>query len=213
LSRPRSAGARAALPSALIAAAALTGCGAQSSVSTTAATAQASKAATPAATPTPAAVHYVLSAPSTIGQWTLTTPTSTTQQKMQQGLSTAEQTLGISGGSPVMGLYNDPSKLVTAANTAPRYTTDGTGDNVSWTWVPNLAGGPHGGQVECNESVVSSGDLAAEGATCYWETATTGGVVTIYPQANRSQWDFGYSAKQMDGFMLTVRAAVEQLRN
>lgn len=44
-------------------------------------------------------------------------------------------------------------------------------------------------------------------------TSTTAGVVTVYPQANRSQWSFGYSARQMDGYLLTVRSAVEQLRN
>jgi len=229
LSRPRSAGARAALPCALIAAAALTGCGAQSSATATATTPQPAKNAA-SATATAAGPSYVLSTPSTIGKWTLTTPSATTQQKMRQGLSTAEQILGVSGGTPVMGLYDDsadqdwivfvglngsgfdPAKLAAAAGTPPRYDTDGTGDRVTTTWVPNLAAGPHAGHVDCNESVVQGGGLAAEGATCYWMTSTTAGVVTIYPQANRSQWSFGYSAQQMDGYLLTVRSAVEQVK-
>lgn len=227
MSRPRPAGARAALPCALIAAAALTGCGARSSATTAATIPPPAKNA---ATATAAVPSYVLSTPSTIGKWTLTTPSATTQQKMQQGLSTAERTLGVSGGTPVMGLYDDsadqdwivflglngsgfdPAKLTAAADTPPQYDTDGTGDRVTTTWVPNLAAGPHAGHVDCNESVVQSGGLAAEGATCYWMTSTTAGVVTIYPQANRSQWSFGYSAQQMDGYMLTVRSAVEQLK-
>jgi hypothetical protein len=228
LSRPRSAGARAALPCAIIAAAALSGCGAQNSSTTAATTPQSAK--NPPTT-TAAGPSYVLSTPSAIGKWTLTTPSATTRQKMQRGLSTAEQTLGISAGTPVMGLYDDsadqdwivflglngsgfdPAKLAAAADTPPQYDTDGTGDRVTTTWVPNLSGGPHAGHVDCNESVVQGGGLAAEGATCYWMTSTTAGVVTSYPQANRSQWSFGYSARQMDGYMLTVRSAVEQLRN
>ena len=181
---------------------------------------------------------YTLALPSSIAGWTLTTPNSDVRQEMQQGLSQAEQLVGGVSGTPVTGIYDDtadqlwvafvglngsgydPARLAQAAETVPIATTDASGDRILETWVTNVSGGPHGGTTECEQEVISAGgmstdsasSLAAEGANCFWMTPATFGVVTVYPQANRNDWDFGYDAQQMDGFMLKVRAAVEQPR-
>ena len=238
MSRPRFTGARGALSLALLAsgAAVLSGCNAQNSANTSAPgqgaasqrTAVTAAAATEAAANT--ASSYVLTTPAKIGGWTLTAPSSSVLPKMQQGLDQAEQLVGVTG-TPVMGLYDDPtdqawvvfvgvnaagldpSKLATVAEAAPEHTMDGVGDRVTSTWLPDEPGGPHGGQTDCNESVIQADDgLATEGADCFWMTPTTFGVVTLYPKADRTLTDFGWSGAQMDGFMLTVRAAVEQSR-
>ena len=231
MSRPRTMRARGALSMTLLAtgAAALSGC--SGAASTTASTAAATAT-------TASATGYVLSAPSSIDGWKLTTPTSSTQQKMQQGLSQAEQAAGGVSGTPVTGLYDDtadqmwvvfvglngsgfdPSRLATAAEAEPVSTVDGIGDRTTTSWVTGVSGGPHGGQTDCQQtlevqaglSTYSASGLATTGSACYWMTATTFGVVTLYPQANRNDWDFGYTGQQMDGFMLKVRAAVEQRR-
>lgn len=178
---------------------------------------------------------YVLKAPSSIAGWSLTTPTAAVEAKMQQGLSQAEQTVGGVSGTPVTGLYDDttdqawvvfvgvngsgldPTRLEQAALAAPVSTMDAIGDRLTTTWVPGVSGGPHTGAAECQEtemvqaglSTYAATGLAAEGAACFWMTPTTFGVVTIYPQQNSTNWDFGYSGKQMDAFMLKVRAAAE----
>ena len=181
---------------------------------------------------------YVLSAPASIDGWALTTPTSSVGQQMRQGLSQAEQLVGGLSGTPVTGLYDDtadqmwvvfvglngsgfdPSVLATAAETAPVSTMDALGDRMTTSWVPGVTGGPHGGRTECQQtlevqaglSTAAATGLATTGSACFWMTGTTFGVVTLYPQANRNDWDFGYTGNQMDGFMLKVRAAVEHVR-
>ena len=187
---------------------------------------------------TAAATGYVLSTPSAIDGWALTTPTSSTEQQLRQGLSQAEQLVGEPAGTPVTGMYDDtadqmwvvfvglngsgfdPSRLATAAEAAPVSTMDAIGDRLSTSWVTGVSGGPHGGETDCQQtleaqaglSTYSATGLATTGSACFWMTATTFGVVTVYPQQDRSDWDFGYTGKQMDGFMLKVRAAVEHLR-
>jgi hypothetical protein len=228
MSRTRTMRARGALSMPLLAAgaAALSGCSGATSTTSSATAATAS------------ATGYVLSAPSSIDGWKLTTPTSSTQQQMQQGLNQAEQAVGGVSGTPVTGLYDDtadqmwvvfvglngsgfePSRLATAAEAVPVSTVDGIGDRTTTSWVTRVSGGPHGGQTDCQQtlevqvglSTYSASGLATTGSVCYWMTATTFGVVTLYPQANRNDWDFGYTGQQMDGFMLKVRAAVEQRR-
>lgn len=241
MSRPRRlTGTRGALCLALLASgvAALAGCDNRNSAtssppggSTAVGSPTAGTAVTGASTTSAAnAASYVLTTPAKIGGWALTTPSSSVLQKMQQGLTQAEQLVGVTG-TPVLGLYDDPtdqawvvfvgvnatgldpSKLATAAEAIPVHTTDGVGDRLTTTWLPDEPGGPHGGQTDCNESVISADDgLATQGADCFWMTPTTFGVVTLYPQANRTLTDFGWSGAQVDGFMLTVRAAVEQSR-
>jgi len=254
MSSPRIAGARGALSIALLAsgAAVLAGCSSNStsnanSTSTSTSTSPLSGVgATRTADATSAndttgaagagAAGYVLKTPSSIAGWPLTTPTSTVQTKMQQGLSQAEQTVGGVSGTPVAGLYDDttdqawvvfvgvngsgldPARLAQAALTAPISTMDAIGDRLTTSWVPSVSAGPHAGVAECQETVMAQAGLstyaatglAAEGAACFWMTATTFGVVTIYPQQDSTNWDFGYSGKQMDAFMLKVRAAAEQ---
>ena len=182
---------------------------------------------------------YVLSTPSTVSGWTLTTPTSSTQQQMQQGLTQAEAVVGGQlSGTPVMGLYDDsadqvwiafvglngsgfdPSKLAAAAQALPRTETDDLGDQMTVSWVTNVSGGPHGGQTDCQQALAKQAgldpdDLAmvAMGSACFWMTPTTYGAVSIYPQAGSLNVPVeGYNGQQMDGFMLKVRAAVEQPR-
>ena len=223
MSRPRTVGACGALSLAVLA---LSGCSGSGS------TPASSSTVAPA---TSRAAGYVLSAPASVKGWQLTSPSSTTQQKMQQGLGQAEQAVGGVSGTPVMGLYDDttdqdwlvfvglngsfdPAKLATAAEAAPTFSTDALGDRMSTTWVSTVSAGPNGGQVDCQQTqIVQAGlstfaatGLAAEGTACYWMTPTTFGVVTIYPQANRNDWSFGYDAQQMDAFMLDVRAAAER---
>lgn len=242
MSRPCSAGARrplsTALPAALLVLGAivLTGCSKSSNPS--AGSSGASGAGTAAADAVSAA-HYVLDPPPSIGGWTrVASPDSQAEQEMQQGLSQAEQTVGGISGTPVYALYNDPQdqawiafvgvngsgldpqRLARAAAVAPVATTDGVGDRVTTSWVPDVAGGPHGGQTQCQQTLMqqaglstfAAGGLAATGSACFWMTATTFGVVTLLPQPNRSAWDFGWNGEQVDGYMLKVRAAVEQLR-
>lgn len=250
MSSPRIAGARGALSIALLAsgAAVLAGCSSHSPsnansnsnspLSGVGATRTAGTAGAAGAADTSGAgsVGYVLKTPSSIAGWSLTTPTSTVQAKMQQGLSQAEQTVGGVSGTPVAGLYDDtadqawvvfvgvngsgldPARLQQAALTAPVSTMDAIGDRLTTSWLPSVSAGPHAGVAECQETVIAQAGLstyaatglAAEGAACFWMTSTTFGVVTIYPQQNSTNWDFGYSGKQMDAFMLKVRAAAEQ---
>lgn len=242
MSRTRVPRARGALSIALLASGAAVLGGCSGSASTTSSTAAASSASATSATAAPAtqnaaATGYVLSTPSSINGWALITPTSSTEQKMQQGLSQAEQLVGGVTGTPVMGLYNDtadqmwvvfvglngsgfdPSRLATAAEAAPVNTMDAIGDRLSTTWVTGVSGGPHGGETDCQQtleaqaglSTYSATGLASTGSACFWMTGTTFGVVTMYPQPSRTDWDFGYTGEQMDGFMLKVRAAVEHL--
>ena len=246
--RTRIARARGALPIALLAsgAAVLGGCsGTTSSASSTssaspipAAGATSTAVASGAAAQDGGSAGYLLSTPSSVAGWKLTAPTSAVKQQMQQGLSQAEQAIGGLSGTPVTGLYDDtadqmwvvfvgldgtgyqPSQLATAAETAPVSTMDAIGDRLTTSWVTGVSGGPHGGQADCQQTLVvqaglstsAATGLATTGSACYWMTGTTFGVVTLYPQQNRSDWDFGYSGQQMDGFMLKVRAAVEQQR-
>jgi hypothetical protein len=212
--------------------------GAATTLSTSAAGSTGSTAA--AATVNDAnATGYVLSTPSTVGSWTLTTPSSNTQQEMQQGLSQAEAVVGGKlSGTPVMGLYDDsadqvwiafvglngsgfdPSTLATAAQALPRTETDDLGDQMTVSWVPNVSGGPHGGQTDCQQALAKQAgldpaDLAmvAMGSACFWMTPTTYGAVSIYPQAGSMNIPVqGYNGQQMDAFMLKIRAAVEQSR-
>lgn len=246
MSSPRIAGARGALSIALLAsgAAVLAGCSSNSTSNANGNSNSTSPlgsagsvgAARTAGTTGAGSAGYVLKAPSSIAGWALTTPTSSVQAKMQQGLSQAEQTVGGVSGTPVAGLYDDttdqawvvfvgvngsgldPARLQQAALAAPLSTMDAIGDRLTTTWVPSVSAGPHAGAAECQETVIAQAGLstyaatglAAEGAACFWMTPTTFGVVTIYPQQNSTNWDFGYSGKQMDGFMLKVRAAAEQ---
>lgn len=247
MSSPRIAGARGALSIALLAsaAAALAGCSSNSTSNSHAnsnsplsgvGATRTAGAADPTGASGASSAGYVLKTPSSIAGWSLTTPTSTVQAKMQQGLSQAEQTVGGVSGTPVAGLYDDttdqawvvfvgvngsgldPARLQQAALTAPISTMDAIGDRLTTSWVPSVAAGPHAGAAECQETVMAQAGLstyaatglAAEGAACFWMTSTTFGVVTIYPQQNSTNWDFGYSGKQMDAFMLKVRAAAEQ---
>jgi hypothetical protein len=233
MSRPRLAGARSALSIALLAsgAAVLSGCGASASPATT----SGGMHATAAGSSTTAATGYVLTTPSSISGWKLTAPSSSTTQKLQQGLSQAEQAVGGLSGTPVTGLYDDatdqtwvvfvglegsfkPAQLAKAAETAPVSTTDALGDRLTTSWVTNVATGPHGGEVACQQTVeIQAGlstyaatGLAAEGTACFWMTSSTFGVVSMQPQANRNDWDFGWNGQQMDGYMVKVRTAVEQ---
>ncbi len=158
---------------------------------------------------------------------------------MQQGLSQAEAVVGGQlSGTPVLGLYDDsadqvwiafvglngsgfdPGKLATAARALPKTETDDLGDQMTVSWVTNVSGGPHGGQTECQQALATQAglnpdDLAmvAMGSACFWMTPTTYGAVSIYPQAGSLNVPIeGYNGQQMDGFMLKVRAAVEQPR-
>ena len=157
---------------------------------------------------------------------------------MQQDLSQAEQLLDGVSGAPVMGLYDDttdqmwvafvglngsgyhPSELATDAAAAPVSTMDALADRLTTSWMPGMSGGPHGRTAECQQTLIAEAELsthaatglATKGAACFWMTPTTFGVVTLYPQQNRSDWGFGYDAQQMNGFMLKVRAAVKQSR-
>jgi hypothetical protein len=234
MSRPREAGPRRALPLALLASAAcaavLSGCSSPAGHASSSGGAAAGASAAPSARSGAAqSASYRLAAPAAIGGWKLTQPSADTLAKMKQGLGQAEQTVGGLSGTPVFGLYDDtadqawvvfvglngsgydPSVLTKAAQAAPVATTDAMGDRLTETWLPDSAGGPHGGRAACQESVeYAATGLAAEGSACFWLTPTTFGVVTIYPMQNSSRWDFGYSGKQMDGFMLEVRAAAEQ---
>jgi hypothetical protein len=247
--RTRLTRARGALSLALLAsgAATLSGCSgsgpaaASSATATSATTAAVAAATAPAATlaASAATAGYVLSTPSTVSGWNLTTPTSNTQQQMQQGLSQAEAVVGGQlSGTPVLGLYDDsadqvwiafvglngsgfdPGKLATAARALPRTETDDLGDQMTVSWVTNVSGGPHGGQTDCQQALAKQAglnpdDLAmvAMGSACFWMTSTTYGAVSIYPQAGSLNVPIeGYNGQQMDGFMLKVRAAVEQPR-
>ena len=248
MSSPRMARTRGALITAVLASATavLAGCSSNantnvssplSGLSTSRATGGPSSSAGPAADSTGTySAAYALSVPSSIAGWALTTPSPQVEEKMQQGLSQAEQSVGGLSGTPVTGLYNDaadqawvvfvgvnskgldPDRLKQAALAAPVSTLDAIGDRLTTSWVTGVSAGPHAGAAECQQTVMiqagmsteAATGLAAEGAACFWMTSTTFGVVTIYPQQDRNDWDFGYSGQKMDAFMLKVRAAAEQ---
>jgi hypothetical protein len=243
MSRPRSPRARGALAAALPTALLVLGASLLSACSTSGGTSAGSAAAGSAAgKPTAAAggaasAGYVLDPPASIAGWSrVSSPDAQTVQKMQQGLTQAEQTVGGVTGTPVYAVYNDtqdqawvvfvgvngsgldPQRLAQAAAVAPEATMDDLGDRLTTSWVPGVAGGPHGGQTQCQQTLIQQAGLAtyaatglaATGSACFWMTPTTFGVVTLYPQANRSQWDFGWNGQQTDAYLLKVRAAVEQ---
>lgn len=171
---------------------------------------------------------WTLSLPASINGYPLVSnPSSASQQKMQQGLQQAEQLADISGGTPVMGAYDDTAddawlvfvgvngsgfdaaKLLSNVASGQAATDDGSDDFQHISAQPATVGS-HGGSAICQQAVVAMDGLAVEASTCFWMTPTTFGAVALEPKDDGNVANMGIPASKVNQLMQYVRPAVEQ---
>jgi hypothetical protein len=170
---------------------------------------------------------WILSMPSTLlGMPQIQAPTAMTT-KIDGELAKRTSPLGVSGGRPVIAVYDDtkqdvyiivagydgcgfdPSKLTKLVTAVPHTDYDGTGDRVTFNSVA-IDGGDHGGAAGCSSEVVQSGGLAGESTVCSWMTPTTMGSVTYYPKPDHQQVVLGTGPEVLGKAMRDIRDVVER---
>lgn len=182
------------------------------------------------ATPSPTTPAWKLSIPNTInGEQRLTNPTAQTQTELQQGIQKAEQYAGITTGTVVSGIYNDPADdawlVVIGVNgsdfnsthlvTSVKDSQPGVaiGDAASTSIAEPATAGPHGGTALCQQTSMTidtvDGAISSQTGTCYWMTPTTFGVVSLITKVGSPITAFFISAAKVNSIMQYVRPAVE----
>ncbi|MBF9073706.1 hypothetical protein [Streptacidiphilus fuscans] len=170
---------------------------------------------------------WTLRMPSTVVGLRQTTLPSDAMAKINSTLQQDAAPLGVTGGTPLVAVYDDPqydvyvivagyngsgfdpAKLTTLVNVAPKFTEDGAGDRITTNSMP-VDPGPHGGAAGCASEVLQNGDLATESTLCSWMTATTMGSVSYYPKPDHQQMVFGTGPDVIGKLTRDVRQAVEQ---
>lgn len=172
-----------------------------------------------------AAQGWALSVPDSVLGLTRYQPPGSMLQTITSALRSNTAPLGVTGGTPVIGVYDDPkydvyiivagyngagfdpSKL-TAMESAPPSVKNVNGTRFTENHV-TINPGDHGGTAGCSSSLGQSWAMAAESTACLWMTATTFGSVTYLPKPDHQKMVYGTGPEVLGPVMRSIRAQVE----